>query len=83
VGDASIIATYSVYKTLKTVLLLHNIQVGQGKTSLGKFEEANNAERLIKVFSLGRGVGIIFFVQSMLLKEKYWMNSMINYTVQN
>jgi hypothetical protein len=83
VGDASIIATYSIYKTLKdSTTFTHNIQVGAGvKLPTGKFEEANNAGTVNQSFQLGTGSWDYLFVSEYVIKKKnIGLNSMINYT---
>lgn len=84
-GDASLIATYSIYKTVKdSTVLTHTVQVGAGiKLPTGKFEEANNAGTINQSFQLGTGSWDYLFVTEYVLKKKnIGLNSMLNYTLK-
>ena len=84
-GDVSVIASYSVYRTEKdSAIFTHNIQVGAGlKLPTGKFKEANNAGTVNQSFQLGTGSWDYLFVTEYVIKKKnLGLNSMLNYTVK-
>ena len=84
-GDASLIATYSVYETQKdSTVFTHHVQIGAGlKLPTGKFEEANNVGTVNQSFQLGTGSWDYLFVTEYVIRKKnLGLNSMLNYTVK-
>ncbi|PRZ25224.1 transporter family protein [Flavobacterium granuli] len=81
-GDASVIVSYSIYKTQKEeALFVHDLQLGGGiKIPTGKFEEANNAGTVNQSFQLGTGSWDYLLVgEYVVKKESLGLNTMLNY----
>lgn len=82
-GDITVMATYTVYKTEKdSTLFTHNLQLGGGvKMPTGKFKEANNLGTVNQSFQLGTGSWDYLLLSEYVIKKKnLGLHSMLNYT---
>jgi hypothetical protein len=69
-GDASLIATYSVYETQRQHCFYIIFQSGAGLKLPGKFEEANNVGTVNQSFQLGTGSWDYFFVTEYVIRKR-------------
>lgn len=84
-GDITVMATYSIFKTVKdSATFVHDVQLGGGvKLPTGQFKEANNAGTVNQSFQLGTGSWDYLLLTEYVIKRKnLGLNNMLNYTIK-
>ncbi|MCG9791272.1 transporter family protein [Flavobacterium algicola] len=84
-GDITVMATYTVFETMKDTITIYNrLQLGGGvKLPTGKFDASSNSGLVNQGFQVGTGsLDYLLLAEHQLSWEKWGLNSMLNYNLK-